>query len=154
MVFGQELAGSIYQLRGPGIQATQVQFIEQFTMSLPNGQSGGMGILRLITPSSNCTSSGGLGTGDAATALAIGVFFWRVCGYAMLFLPTKTAFFTVLPKLGVHVLYIQALWQRAIFSSQDLYNDIDAFSSIGPSCLCWYDVGEEGLYGLCILGVH
>ena len=45
-----EPAGSIYQLWGPGIQATQVQFIKQFTMSMPNGQSGGMGILGLISP--------------------------------------------------------------------------------------------------------
>ena len=49
MVFGQELAGSISQLGGLGIQATQVQFIKQFTMSLPNSQSGGMGILELIS---------------------------------------------------------------------------------------------------------
>ena len=30
-------------------------------------------------PSSNCSLSGGLGTGDAATDLATGFFFQRVC---------------------------------------------------------------------------
>ena len=35
--------------------------------------------LDLSAPSSNCSPSGGLGTGDAATALATGVFFQRVC---------------------------------------------------------------------------
>ena len=50
MVFGQELVGSIHQLRGPGIQASQVQFIKQFTMSLPNSQSGSMRNMGLISP--------------------------------------------------------------------------------------------------------
>ena len=50
MVFGQEPASSVCQLRGPGIQATQVQFIKQFTMSLPNCQPRGMGIVGLISP--------------------------------------------------------------------------------------------------------
>ena len=43
--------------------------------------------------SSNCTSSGGLGKGNDATALATGVFFWRVCKYVVLFLTTTTAFY-------------------------------------------------------------
>ena len=50
MVFGQEPMSSICQLGGLGIQATQVQFIKQFTMSLPNGQSRGMGFMGLISP--------------------------------------------------------------------------------------------------------
>ena len=44
-------------------------------------------------PSSNCTSSGGSGKGNAATTLATGVFFPRVCKYAVLFLTTMTAFY-------------------------------------------------------------
>ena len=43
-------------------------------------------------PSSNCSSSRCLGTDNAATALATGVFFWRVYKYAVLFLTTMTAF--------------------------------------------------------------
>ena len=43
-------------------------------------------------PSSNCSPPGGSGTGNAATTLATGVFFWRVCKYAVLFLTTTTAF--------------------------------------------------------------
>ena len=55
-------------------------------------------------PSSNCSSSGGSGTGDAATALATWVFFWRVCQYAMLFLTTMTPL--LLPFLSlVYVFY-------------------------------------------------
>ena len=50
-------------------------------------------------PSSNCTSSGGLGTGNATIALATRVFFWRVCEYVMLFLTTTTAF--LLPCLNL-----------------------------------------------------
>ena len=53
----------------------------------------------LSAPSSNCTSSGGLGTGNAATALATGVFFCSICEYAMLFLTTMTAF--LLPCLNL-----------------------------------------------------
>ena len=52
----------------------------------------------LSAPSSNCSFSEGLGTGDAATALAIGVFFQGVCEYAVLFLTTLTAF--LLPCLN------------------------------------------------------
>ena len=50
MVFGQESVCCICQLRGPRIQATSVQLIEQFTMSLPNCQPRGMGIMGLIIP--------------------------------------------------------------------------------------------------------
>ena len=50
VVFGQEPAGSIHQFGGPRVQPTQIQFIKQFTMSLPNSQSGGMGTLGLISP--------------------------------------------------------------------------------------------------------
>ena len=50
VIFDQEPAGGICQLGGPRVQLTQIQFIEKFTMSLPNSQSGGMGILGLITP--------------------------------------------------------------------------------------------------------
>ena len=99
MVFGQEPTGSVPQLRDPGIQTIQVQFIKQFTMSLPNGQSGGMGIMGLTSPSGNCSSSGGLGTGDAATTLATGVFFQRICEYGVLFLTTMTVF--LLPCLNL-----------------------------------------------------
>ena len=49
-------------------------------------------------PSSNWNSSEGLGTGDAATALATWVLFWRVCEYVVLFLTTMTAF--LLPCLN------------------------------------------------------
>ena len=52
----------------------------------------------LISFPSNCSSSGGLGTGNAATALATGVFFQRVFEYAALFLTTITAF--LLPCLS------------------------------------------------------
>ena len=44
------LVCSICQLWGPGIQATQVQLFKQFTMSLPNSQPRGMGIMGLISP--------------------------------------------------------------------------------------------------------
>ena len=44
-------------------------------------------------PSTNCSPLGGSGTGDAATTLATGVFFWRVCEYAVLFHTTTTAFY-------------------------------------------------------------
>ena len=99
MVFGQELAGSIRQLGGPGIQATQVQFIKQFTMSLPHSQSGGMVILGLISPFQQLHFFKGFGTGNVATTLATGVFFWRLCEYAMLFLTTTFAF--LLPCLNL-----------------------------------------------------
>ena len=46
----------------------------QFMMSLPNSQSGGMGILGLISPLQQLDFFRGLGTGNAATALATGVF--------------------------------------------------------------------------------
>ena len=49
-------------------------------------------------PSRNCSFSGGLGTGDVATALATRVFFQRVYEYAVLFLTTETAF--LLPCLN------------------------------------------------------
>ena len=49
-------------------------------------------------PSSNCSSSGGLGPGNVATALVTRVFFQRVCEYAVLFLTTTTAF--LLPCLS------------------------------------------------------
>ena len=44
------MSGSVCQLRGPGIQATQVLFIKQCTMSLPNGQSRGIRIMRHLQP--------------------------------------------------------------------------------------------------------
>ena len=50
-------------------------------------------------PSSNCSSSGGSCTGNAATTLPTRVFFWRVCEYAVLFLTTTTAF--LLPCLNL-----------------------------------------------------
>ena len=50
MVFSQEPVCSICQLWGPRIQATQVQLIKQFTMSLPNYQPRGMGIMGLNQP--------------------------------------------------------------------------------------------------------
>ena len=50
-------------------------------------------------PSSNCSPSGGLGRGNAATTQATGVFFQRVCEYAVLFLTTMTAF--LLPCLNL-----------------------------------------------------
>ena len=50
MVFGQELACSIPHLGGPRIQATQVQLINQLTMSLPNSQPRDMGITELVSP--------------------------------------------------------------------------------------------------------
>ena len=50
-------------------------------------------------PSSNYSPSGGSGTGNAATALATGVFFQRVCEYAVLFCTTMTAF--LLPFLNL-----------------------------------------------------
>ena len=49
-------------------------------------------------PSSNCSPLGGSGRGNAATALATGVFFQRVCEYAVLFHTTTTAF--LLPFLN------------------------------------------------------
>ena len=73
-------AGSICQLGGPGVQATQVQFIEQFTMSLPNGQSGGMGILGLISPLQQLDFFRGFRHRQCCyCTLATRVFFWRVC---------------------------------------------------------------------------
>ena len=92
MVFSQEPMSSIHQLGGPEIQATQLQFIKQFTMSLPNGQPRGMGLWDSSAPSKNCSSSGGLGTGNGPTTLATWLFFQRVCKYAVLFLTTVTAF--------------------------------------------------------------
>ena len=53
-------------------------------------------------PFSNCSSSGGLGMGDTATTLATGVFFQRVCKYAVLFLTTATAFLL----LGLNSVYV------------------------------------------------
>ena len=100
-----------------------------------------MGILGLISPLQQLHFLRGLGRGNAATALATGVFFQWVCEYVMLFLTTTTAFLLPCLKLIVCVLYSEALWQRAIFSSQGLYHDVHTFSSIGPSCLHWYNVG-------------
>ena len=51
-----------------------------------------------LAPSSNCSPSRGLGTGNAATALATRVFFQKVCKYSVLFLTTTTAF--LLPCLN------------------------------------------------------
>ena len=48
-------------------------------LCLPNSQSGKYGDPGLMHPSCNWASSGGLGTGNATTALATGVLFWRVC---------------------------------------------------------------------------
>ena len=42
MVLSQELAAAICQLWRPRVQPTQIQFIEQFSMSLPNSQFRGM----------------------------------------------------------------------------------------------------------------
>ena len=67
-------------------------------MSLPNSQPRGMGITGLKFLSGNFLPSGGSGTVDAATALATGLFFQRVCEYAVLFLTTTTAF--LLPLLN------------------------------------------------------
>ena len=91
MVFGQEPVSSICQLWDPGIQTTQVQFIKQFTTSLPNCQPMVWGSWDSSAPSSNCSSTRGSCTGNVATALATGVFFRRVCKYAVLFLTTMTA---------------------------------------------------------------
>ena len=100
MVFSQEPVDSICQLGGPGLPATQVQFIEQFTMSLLNGQSGGMGILGLISPLQQldffkgfvhrqcCYCSGHLGF------LPEGLWVCGVVPYHHNF------FFTALPQLG------------------------------------------------------
>ena len=67
-------------------------------MSLSNCQPRGMEIMGLISPFSQLLTLGGSGTGNAATALATGVFFQRVCEYAVLFHTTTTAF--LLPFLN------------------------------------------------------
>ena len=68
-------------------------------MSLPNCQPRGVGIMGLISPLSQLLTLGGhSGTGDAATVLATGVFFQRVCEYAVLVCTTMTAF--LLPFLN------------------------------------------------------
>ena len=99
MVFGQELMGIICQLRGPGIQTTQSNSSINLPCLCLTVSLGVWGLWGLSAPSSNCTSSGGLGTGNAATSLATMVFFQRVCEYAMLFLTTTTAF--LLPCLNL-----------------------------------------------------
>ena len=88
------------------------------TVSLGVGES-----CNSSTPYNNCSPSGSLGTGDAATTLATRVFF---------------------PQLSVHVLHSEALWQGNILSSQGLYHDINAFSHICPPCPHWYNMRREG----------
>ena len=60
-------------------------------------------------PSSNCSSSGSLGTGNAATTLATGGFLpegLQVCSVVPYHC---NCFLTALPQLGVHVLHSEAL---------------------------------------------
>ena len=67
---------------------------------------GAWGSWGSLAPSSSCTPSGGSGTGNAATALATRVFFWRVCEYAVLFLTTMTGF--LLPCLNLVYMFCTA----------------------------------------------
>ena len=73
---------------------------KQFTTSLPNCQPRGVGIMGLIGPPPAIAHPQGVqDTGNAATALATRVFFWRACKYAVLFCTTRTAF--LLPFLNL-----------------------------------------------------
>ena len=143
MVFDQEPMGSVCQIRGPRVQATQVQFIKQFTMSLPNGQSGGMRILGLISPLQQLDFFRGFGHRQCCYCPGHWGFLPEGLQVSHVALYHHDCFLTALPQLGVHALYSEAMWQRAIFSSQGLYHDIDPFSSIGPSHLHRYDAGGE-----------
>ena len=62
--------------------------------------------------------------------------------------------FASFPQLCVCDLYSEALWQRAIFSLQGLYHDVNMFSSVDPSCFHWQHMGGKGLYSLYVLGEH
>ena len=98
MVFSQEPASSVCQLWGPGIQATLVQFIKQFTMSLPNCQPRGMGIMGLISPLQQLLFLKGFGHRQCSYCPGHWSFLLGVCKYAVLFLTTMTAF--LLPCLN------------------------------------------------------
>ena len=158
MVFGQEQAGSICQLWGPGIQATQVQFIKEFTKSLPNSQSGGMGILGLISPLQQLHFFRGFGHMQCCYHPGHQGFLLEGLQVCSVVPYHHYCFFTALPQLGVCVLYSEALWQRAIFCLQGLYHDVDAFSHVRPSCFHWYDVGKRravwSLHPGCTLTGH
>ena len=98
MVFSQELADSILQLRAQESRPLKSNSLNNIPCLCLMVSLGEWGSWDLSAPSSNCSSSGGLGTGNAATALAMRVFFQRVCEYAVLFLTTTTAF--LLPCLN------------------------------------------------------
>ena len=86
-------------------------------------------------PYSNCSSSRGLGTGYAATALVTGVFFWRVCEYAVLFLTTMTAF--LLPCLNsVYVFCMVRPCSKELSSiCKACTMTLICSPHVGPSCL-------------------
>ena len=154
MVLGQELACGICQLQGPGIQATQVQLIKQFTVSLPNCQPRGMGIMGLISSPQQLLTLRGFRHRQCSYFpghwgfLSEGLQVCHVIPYH------HNCLFAAFPQLGVHVLHHEALWQRTVLSMHDLYHDVNAFFHIGPPCPHWHDLRREGLYGLHILGVH
>ena len=123
----------------PRIQASQVKFIKQFTMSLPIGQSRGMGFLGTHQPPPVIALPQGVwGTGNAATTLATGVFFQRVCVYAVLFLTTMTTF--LLPCLNLVYVFcpVRPCSKEPSSVHKVFHHDVNTFSCVGPSCLHWY----------------
>ena len=80
-------------------------------------------------PSSNCSPSGGSGTGNAATASWPLVFsFGGSVSMPCYSLPPWLLFLLPFPQLSVCVLHSEALWQGTILSLQDLYHDINVHS--------------------------
>ena len=151
MVFGQELACSICQLWGPGIQAAQVQLIKQFAMSLPNCQPRGMGIMGLICPLQQLLTLRGFRHRQCSYCPSHQGFLSEGLQVCCVIPYHHNCLFTAFPQLGVCLLHSEALQQGTIPISQGLYHDINAFSHVGPP---WYNVRREWLYGLHILGVH
>ena len=123
-------------------------------MSLPNHQPRGVGIIGLISPLWQLLTLRGFRHRQCSyhpghwDLLLKGLQVSRLVPYY------HDCLFTAFPQLGVCILYSKALQQGTILSSYGLYHDINAFSHIGPPCLHWHNSGREGLYGLCILGVH
>ena len=115
MVLGQESVGSIHQLWRPKVQPTQIKFIEQFPMSLPDSQFRGMRILGFSTLLLQLNFLRWFGHWKHChhpsnqSFLSEGLWVSHTVSYH------NDCLFTSLPQLCVHILYGEALWQRAIF---------------------------------------
>ena len=115
IVLSQKLVGSICQLWRPRIQPTQIQFIEQSLMSLPDSQFGGMRVLGLSTLLLQLNFLRWFGHWEHCYCPGHWDFLLEGLQVSCTISYHHDCIFTFLPQLCVCILYSEALWQRAIF---------------------------------------